>query len=118
MSERTPKQGHLDPAATRTLRVRMAASHRSTTAGVNEDEPSAQTGPHQLQITIRPAYDIRTFGEEFGGIGRTQIFEEIAKGRLRATKIGRRTVIAGTDALTWLEGRRNASVAKDEDAAA
>jgi hypothetical protein len=35
-------------------------------------------------------------------IGRTRAFEEIAKGRLRARRIGRKSLIALEDAEAWL----------------
>ena len=37
------------------------------------------------------------------GVGRTKAYEEIKRGRLRARKIGRRTVIAVDDAEAWLQ---------------
>lgn len=36
-------------------------------------------------------------------IGRTKVYEEIARGALRAIKIGRRTVIKADDAGDWLD---------------
>jgi len=36
-------------------------------------------------------------------IGRTSTYNEIAKGRLRALKVGRRTVIPADAARQWLE---------------
>ena len=35
-------------------------------------------------------------------IGRTKVYEELKLGRLRARKIGRRTIIAEDDAQSWL----------------
>jgi excisionase family DNA binding protein len=60
-----------------------------------------------MSVNVPPAYDIPSFCKSFG-IGRSYTYEEIARGRLRATKVGRRTLIAGTDALTWLENYRAA----------
>ncbi len=37
------------------------------------------------------------------GIGRTTIYEEIRAGRLRALKLGRRTIIRTTDLQKWLD---------------
>lgn len=37
------------------------------------------------------------------GVGRTLIFAEIKAGRLKARKVGRRTVIAGADIRAWLD---------------
>ncbi|WP_159717732.1 helix-turn-helix domain-containing protein [Geminicoccus flavidas] len=71
--------------------------------------PAAADAPSpSMSVVVRPAYDIPGFCEAFG-VGRSHVFDEIARGRLRATKIGRRTVIAGTDAMAWLEAYRNAS---------
>lgn len=36
------------------------------------------------------------------GIGRTKIFAEIRAGRLRARKLGRRTIIAAADLEHWI----------------
>jgi hypothetical protein len=36
------------------------------------------------------------------GLGRTRAYEEIAAGRLKARKLGRRTLIAADDAEDWL----------------
>ncbi|MGH1571921.1 excisionase family DNA-binding protein [Methylobacterium sp. P31] len=37
------------------------------------------------------------------GVGRTTIYEELARGRLRAKKLGRRTLILADDLKRWLE---------------
>ncbi|WP_191061406.1 helix-turn-helix domain-containing protein [Geminicoccus harenae] len=71
-------------------------------------QPAADAPSLNVSVAVRPAYDIPGFCEAFG-VGRSHVFDEIARGRLRATKIGRRTVIAGTDALAWLEAYRQAS---------
>lgn len=49
----------------------------------------------------RRGMSIDEFGRRYG-IGRTKTFEEIKTGRLRAKKIGRRTIIAEDDAEVWL----------------
>lgn len=38
-------------------------------------------------------------------IGRTKIYEEINAGRLKARKIGGRTLISQADAVAWLESQ-------------
>ncbi|TWA73734.1 excisionase family DNA binding protein [Azospirillum brasilense] len=38
-------------------------------------------------------------------VGRSLIYEEIRAGKLRATKIGRRTVILADDLKAWLQAR-------------
>ena len=40
-----------------------------------------------------------------GGVGRSTIYAEIAKGNLKIRKIGRRTVIAMTDLRDWLASK-------------
>jgi hypothetical protein len=49
----------------------------------------------------RRGMSIEDFSERYGP-GRTKTFEEIRAGRLRAKKIGRRTIIAEDDAEEWL----------------
>jgi excisionase family DNA binding protein len=43
------------------------------------------------------------------GISRTRLYEEIRSGRLRLTKIGRRSVIALVDGDAWFNALREAS---------
>ena len=38
-------------------------------------------------------------------VGRTRAYEEIQAARLKAIKVGRRTMIKTTDAESWLESR-------------
>lgn len=47
------------------------------------------------------AFSVHEFSKLYG-IGRTKTYEELKAGRLRARKIGKRTVIAGDDAEDWL----------------
>jgi hypothetical protein len=49
----------------------------------------------------RGALDLATFCI-WGGIGRSQAYEEAKKGRLRLTKCGRRTLVTLEDAKAWL----------------
>ena len=44
---------------------------------------------------------IRDFGRSYG-IGHTKIYEEINAGRLRALKVGKRTLISADAAEDWL----------------
>lgn len=46
------------------------------------------------------AFTIESFGAAFA-LGRTSVFTEIKSGRLKARKIGRRTVILVADAEAW-----------------
>ena len=47
------------------------------------------------------AFSIREFCSRYA-IGRTMAYAEISSGRLRAVKVGRRTLITDADAQTWL----------------
>jgi excisionase family DNA binding protein len=49
----------------------------------------------------RRAFPIREFCRRYG-IGRTNAYQEIAAGRLRAVKVGRRTLITHDAAEAWL----------------
>jgi len=46
------------------------------------------------------AYSIEQFARE-EGIGRGTVYAEIREGRLRARKVGRRTIITAEDAAAW-----------------
>lgn len=60
------------------------------------------------QVVVQPAYSIAGFCRAFS-IGRTAAFAELKAGRLRRTRVGRRTIIAAQDALAWLDSHREAS---------
>ena len=47
------------------------------------------------------AYSISGFAQSVG-IGRTKLYEEIAAGRLRARKAGKRTIISVEDARAYI----------------
>lgn len=49
------------------------------------------------------AYPLPEFLKQFG-IGRTKAYQEINSGRLKAVKVGKRTLITAADAQTWLDG--------------
>jgi excisionase family DNA binding protein len=40
----------------------------------------------------------------FAGVGRSTIYEELAAGRLRAVKVGRRTIIPQLALVDWMAG--------------
>jgi excisionase family DNA binding protein len=68
-----------------------------------QDETSTTaTGiEHGSTTNPRRAFSIREFCRQYS-IGRTNAYQEIATGRLRAVKIGRRTRITHDDAEAWL----------------
>lgn len=55
---------------------------------------------HGQSLAPARAYTIEAFCAAFG-LGRTSTFAEIKQGRLRARKVGRRTIILAMDAETW-----------------
>ena len=65
----------------------------------NEEQRVSDT---ELQVApARKALGIDEFCRLFG-VGRTTVYAEIKTGRLRARKIGTRTIIANDDADDWL----------------
>ncbi|MFZ2081327.1 MAG: helix-turn-helix domain-containing protein [Xanthobacteraceae bacterium] len=48
------------------------------------------------------AFSIAEFCRRYG-VGRTKAYEELRQGRLRARKIGRRTIVTKDDADDWLQ---------------
>jgi len=55
----------------------------------------------QENATVSLAYTIAEASKE-SNTGRTKIYDEINSGRLRAVKIGRRTLILHNDLRAWL----------------
>lgn len=53
------------------------------------------------QSDDKAAFDIESFCRRHS-IGRIKVYQEITKGRLRAIKVGRRTLITAADAYAWL----------------
>jgi excisionase family DNA binding protein len=51
---------------------------------------------------FKRAYSISDFCQRYG-VGRTTAYEEIKAGRLRAVKVGHRTLITVDDAEAWLK---------------
>jgi excisionase family DNA binding protein len=51
--------------------------------------------------TQKAAFDLPSFCSVYS-IGRGKAYQEINEGRLRATKVGRRTLIRASDAEAWL----------------
>jgi excisionase family DNA binding protein len=49
----------------------------------------------------KPTYTIPEFVATFG-VSRSAVYREIRDGRLKAVKVGRRTMIRATDADAWL----------------
>lgn len=53
---------------------------------------------------IIKAYDVNTFCKAYS-VGRTLTYAEIKAGKLKATKIGRRTVISVSAAQEWFQSK-------------
>ena len=55
----------------------------------------------RLRRSRQRALSIKEFSERYG-IGRSSVYEELKAKRLRARKIGKRTIITVDDAEEWL----------------
>jgi excisionase family DNA binding protein len=66
----------------------------------NRDTHDAQAG--RGAVGPERAFSIEEFCRRYG-LGRTKVYEEIKLGRLRARKIGRRTIVTQDDAENWLQ---------------
>jgi hypothetical protein len=56
-------------------------------------------------IEVRPSYRLVEFCKAFG-VGRCLAYLEIAAGRLKVFKVGKLTMVAGEDALSWRDLHR------------
>ena len=65
----------------------------------NRNTPSAQAC--RTAVGSERAISIEEFCRRYS-LGRTKVYEEIKLGRLRARKVGRRTIVTQDDAETWL----------------
>jgi len=59
------------------------------------------------RVSIRSVYPVNDFCRDFG-VSRCTAYAEIKAGRLKAFKVGDRTMVAGEDALAWREHYRQA----------
>ena len=57
------------------------------------------------RVRVRPAYPLKGFCQDFG-VGLSTAYAEIRAGRLRAFKIGDRTMVVGEDAIAWRNSYR------------
>ena len=51
---------------------------------------------------------------EWSGVGRSKTYQEIGAGRLRAVKVGKRTLITGPAALRWRDNLEPAVIGPKE----
>lgn len=89
--------------------VRVLAKCRPTKIVVDIDKFISDVAVHQETATVMQgnqnpvsAYTIKQFCEEFG-IGRSLAYAEIAAGRLRSRKVGKRTLVMRSDVERWAE---------------
>ena len=55
----------------------------------------------EAEPKMRRAFTVEAFGETYG-VGRTTTYQEIREGRLKAVKVGNRTLIPADAAEAWL----------------
>jgi excisionase family DNA binding protein len=70
-------------------------------ATMKSDDLSPVATASATSPSAKRAFSIAEFCEKYG-ICRTKAYEEIKAGRLRVVKVGRRSLIKGTDAELWL----------------
>ena len=77
-----------------------ACSWRSirTQRGVDHDDRSIAAGPGGRQSL---AYGVRPFAKAVG-VGADAVYDAIREGRLKARKVGTRTLILHDDGMDWL----------------
>lgn len=97
------------------LRSRPALPSELSTSEValrhHESTPKPAVSSRPIPLAERVAITI-PYTQAVSGLGRTKIYEEIREGRLRTTKIGKRTLIFAASLLELLEnGARPAAVA-------
>jgi excisionase family DNA binding protein len=61
----------------------------------------------------KAAFSMEDFCNSYS-VGKTTVYEEISWGRLRAVKVGRRTLIPLTSADEWLKSRPAATITEPE----
>lgn len=54
-----------------------------------------------MELSSKAAFDIESFCQRHS-IGRIKVYQELTEGRLRAIKVGRRTLNTAADAEAWL----------------
>lgn len=59
---------------------------------------------------IKVAFDIAELCEAYG-VGRSFVYEELAEGRLKAKKLGRKNLVAKVEADRWFASLPDARVA-------
>src|SRR5215471_8313308 len=61
---------------------------------------SAKTGATNMDFSTREAFGVREFCARYG-ICRQTFYDEVKRGRIKAKKLGKKTVILRSDAEKW-----------------
>jgi excisionase family DNA binding protein len=89
------------------MRVRSPERFRADDGGSMDDKISEaerkRRARQRAASTQQRALSIDDFCKRYS-VGRTAVYDEIKKGRLRALKVRKRTIIAQDDAEAWLQG--------------
>jgi excisionase family DNA binding protein len=88
------------------------AAHNS--GSVKTGLPATAIGESDGGSVCRRAFSISEFCLRYG-VGRTNAYQEIAAGRLRAVKAGRRTLITHDSAEAWLAALPEANTSHRRD---
>ena len=86
-------------------------SHTTRHADGSSADTTAGRGNNAKSAPFCRAFPIDEFCRRYG-IGRTNTYQEIAAGRLRAVKVGRRTLITQDAAEAWLSSLAEANTGK------
>ena len=73
-----------------------------TTKSPNQEFANEEKSKAPIPVDEKDACSIPETAE-CAGVGRTRIYEEIKAGRLKARKVGDRTIILRTDRQDWLK---------------
>jgi excisionase family DNA binding protein len=90
----------------------MAPRSRTHFGECSGDHMNSQTVNADLSYTkcLKRAFSIREFCQ-FYELGRTKAYQEINAGRLKAVKVGSKTIIRADDAEEWLANLKVAHAA-------
>jgi hypothetical protein len=73
-----------------------------TESGIANGQTETRTSELASILESRGALSVDEF-TSWSGIGRSKFYKEVAEGRLRLRKVGRKSVVTVPDALAWLE---------------
>jgi excisionase family DNA binding protein len=90
------------------------AQHSDRTKGNSVGTADSRGNDAGSALLSPRAFAIREFCRRYS-VGRTRAYQEIATGRLRAVKVGRRTLITYDDAEAWLAALPDANYSHHRD---